>query len=373
MTSPRKKWVLLLVVVAVGLAAAAVAVRRKRARTQDQVFSESEYRRNLQDSSIFRRSYYLPGTGTLDTVSGFPSDPITLEGPPLPCPIVVVNNIGGYLIRIGVDGMVDWARRSERVGHGTGLLPGRLYYSSRNEVVAIDPYTGRELSRHSLEGGKIAFVNCSEGHLIVGFGEEGPNRIQIYAPPEASQPLKRLYSCPQSTHAARHAETRKGVLYVADTMNHRVAAFHMANGTLLWSREAYFPNDLRLLSSGRILIAEEHANRITEIDDQNRGYRVLFSCPDSLYRNPESTVQEIMREEPSKSKAAKSGKTIGVAAEEHSGPATLYSPNGVTPVSDDSYFVADTDNHRVVLVRQGKIASTLRGFNNPVKICLLKE
>ncbi len=35
---------------------------------------------------------------------------------------------------------------------------------------------------------------------------------------------------------------------------------------------------------------------------------------------------------------------------------------------DGRIYVADTDNHRVVEFRMGRVASELTGFNNPVNI-----
>jgi len=54
---------------------------------------------------------------------------------------------------------------------------------------------------------------------------------------------------------------------------------------------------------------------------------------------------------------------------EFSGINSLYSPNSAIRLASGGYYIADTDNHRVIyLDDMGIVVSVLSGFNNPTQV-----
>jgi hypothetical protein len=169
----------------------------------------------------------------------------------------------------------------------------------------------------------------------------------------------------------RGAYYARGCLFVADTFGHRVYAVDTKSGEVIRNLPVYFPNTIEPAGNG-VRICAEHENRVYvwqyEMPSPNN-LTMEMSAPVSPYKDIQKGVEEIVRLEGGT--ADKNG--LSKCAIEHvPGGFTLYSPNSATMTSK-GLLVADTDNHRVILVRDNKIVTEVTGFNNPVNAVMLES
>lgn len=155
----------------------------------------------------------------------------------------------------------------------------------------------------------------------------------------------------------RDATRANGLVYVADTFGHRVAVFS-SKGRLVDSFEVFFPNSVQVVGR-KLIVAAEHQNQILEIDLDTRERRILFGCDLDVYADPNLTVEQVRAFE--SSGAAWRADRRGICE------GRLYSPNHATLYDDGTLLIADTDNHRVLVVRDGEIKTEIRNLNNPTR------
>lgn len=367
MSQAGRRW---LVAILVTATAGGGALLYTRFRNRDRLLDAAGYLAALPPSAGFTFSYYIPGKGTVGTTPGLAPEAVSLKGESLPFPLYVLSDIGRFILRLGVSGRVEWAVLLSKRCRGIGVAGGELFYPRGDEVVNLDGRTGQERRRFPVEDlGHLNFVNFTEGRLILGYSGEGPGRVKVCEETADGRFLP-VWTNPHETNGARHAGTRGRILYVADTFGHRCYAVDMDSSRLLWERPSYNPCFVEPAANdeGSWLLVEEHANRLLKFKGGEAQARTIFSCPDSLYADPASTPDLLRAGEAMKVFRTSQGALKGSACEESSGEQTLYSPNGACQVGDGRLIVADTDNHRLVVIRNGRIVSTLRGFNNPVKV-----
>lgn len=217
-------------------------------------------------------------------------------------------------------------------------------------MLKIDLDTGKILN--TKKTGQLFLFNKKIGsYTLRGLDDSGRGVIYIND--------KKL---PYKTKWARDAIINHKKLYVADTFGYRVAVFDLKSLKFLYKKDFYYPNDLVLIKN-RVKVVEEHGNRIIDVDSGN----IEFSCPLWAYMQNKISIEKI---EPEVVKL-NSAEGIGRCAREYMGENTLYSPNGAV-YFEDELIIADTDNHRIIAIQEGKVVSEILNINNPVRIILTK-
>jgi hypothetical protein len=152
-------------------------------------------------------------------------------------------------------------------------------------------------------------------------------------------------------------------LYVANTFGHKVLRFSVrANGRpeLAASAPSFYPNSVR---PGRdtLLVAEEHINQIVTMD------------PLTLARRPAAagcwshgqTVVALDRLLARVSDHTADGESVCLA---HSPLGyQLLAPNDAVQATS-ALYVADTDNQRIVMYKNGVPTAMLTNFNEPLNV-----
>jgi len=316
----------------------------------------------------FTFSYYNPIDGTKKITSGVPPPRyLTLIGKSLEKPIIVYSDLGRNVVSITKNGKLNWLKLSKS-HRGIAYSNGSLYYPHRNKIIVLDSLTGEKINELGGFNHTINSLNIVDDFLILTFSTAATQSVVLYKLENNGKTIKLAYENPHKASYSRYADLKDNILFIADTFGHRVYGVNIDNDKIIFEKKVYFPNDVKVTPEGTLLIAEEHANRITQYDYKNNDYKVVFSCPDSIYSDPSLKIEEIIRLSKQKIKNDKS-----ICAEETAGLQTLYSPNGVTYFDKDSFWVADTDNHRVVFIQGGRIISAVYGFNNPVKIAISNQ
>ena len=170
----------------------------------------------------------------------------------------------------------------------------------------------------------------------------------------------------------RASDLNKQILVIADTFNHRVLGINIKSGSTLFSLNEYFPNDVDFLNSKEIIITSEHLNRVYKYNLDLKSKTLIFGCKHKIFKNLSVDISEV-------TKAEHNGILLknpllpdfspSICVAENANDRTLYSPNGFTVDGDGTFWIADTDNHRVIhLNSSGKILRTIVGLNNPQSV-----
>lgn len=310
-----------------------------------------------------RRARYHPDAGgTTGAVRCTPPGGPLLRGEPLADELVVVSGLGGVVQRIAKDGAEVWrVSLTEPRGafvHGEHVLvgSGRTIY-----------WLGKRSGAHA---GSIKFelpVNAFSvygPYLAVAFHVQGAGAVRIFllrgVDAHELCRLRTPFGYPRGVHLSGAA------LYVADTFGHRVLRFEGRNGIFgepAATADSFYPNSVQL-SNGRLLVAEEHVNQVVAMD------------PETLSRRPavaacwpgEGGVVSLKTLIAKVNERGTDGESVCFARAAMA--PTLMAPNDAVQ-SGAVLYVADTDNHRIVMRRGATLASELSNFNEPVNVVVV--
>lgn len=263
--------------------------------------------------------------------------------------MIVASDIGTNISRYSTNGELTWQIITyPNTVRAIDIAENNVIAYAGDEKLTIELETGKILSTEKT--GQLFLFNKKIGsYTLKGLDDSGRGVIYIND--------KKL---PYETKWARDAIINHKKLYVSDTFGYRVAVFDLKTLKFLYKKEFYFPNDLILIKN-RVKVVEEHGNRIVDVDSGN----IEFSCPLWAYMQTKTSIEKI---EP-KIVKLNSAEGIGRCAREYMGENTLYSPNGVA-YFENELIIADTDNHRIIAVHEGKVVSEILNVNNPVRIIL---
>jgi len=315
----------------------------------------------------FTYSYYSPGVGTVALMKGQPPGELRLCGKMLPCDLLVTCDVGGYLCMVGRDGRVKWQHWLKRHTRGASGYDGMVFYGQRDRIEVLDSVSGKWLHSFAVSA-TVNALDVRPGMLIACYNQAGPGSVEIFDLAADGASVRSRFRCQEPVQYPRAADLREGNLVIADTFGHRVIVVDVDTGGVELVKEAYYPADVQWLDDQQMLVAEEHANRIS-IMDRTGGYRLILSAPHLLFSEMTNSVEAMKAGEKSVGVALPGFKAPwSPAAERIAGFATVYSPNGAV-YYQGRYIIADTDNHRLLVVEDGRVVSAIYGFNNPVKIC----
>lgn len=307
-----------------------------------------------------RRARYQPDAGgTTGAVRCTPTAKPHLLGAPLADSLVVVCGLGGVVQRIAKDGGELWR---------TQLTQPRGVFVNEKQVGVGSGRTIWWLNKRS--GAKIGATEFNwpvngfwlrDGYLAVAFRVQGAGAVRVYSlhtfeVHEVCR-IQTELSYPRGVYLSADA------LYVADTFGHRVLRFAGRSGNFRGvpcSAASFYPNSVRLLA-GRLLVTEEHINQVVTMDPEtlSRLPAVVACWPSDGGVVPLNGLIAKVN--------SRAADRDSVCFARNPMARTLMAPNDAVQ-SGEVLYVADTDNHRIVMYRGGVLTSELSNFNEPVNV-----
>jgi len=309
------------------------------------------------------RSYYAPSIPQTVGVSFGEFMPPEYSGEPFD--IVVACDLGRAIYGFR-DGAVAWSKHFPASWpRALDVFEGLMFYGDGTNIVVCNPQTGFVHRTYPMPAVVNAIKVTRFGSVVyvtVCFDINGANSVRVYRWQDFA--LSQFFS---NSHVAKHprgAYCYAGWVFVADTFGHRVYAVDMASGAMRNSTPVYYPNTIEPVSSDKVRICAEHENRVFIWDYYPSDTREMeLSAPVLPYSDITVTRDQIIAQE-WRTATGDHSPQKSACAMEYAGPVTLYSPNSAT-MTPHGLLVADTDNHRVILVRNGAIVASISGFNNP--------
>jgi hypothetical protein len=266
------------------------------------------------------------------------------------------------------DGAVAWTKSMPNSWpRGLDAFEGLLFYADGQDIVVANPKTGFEHKRQSL-GAVINGIKVTRyadvTYVTVCFDTNATQNVKVYT--WASLALTSFFTNPHSAAYPRCAFFYAGWLFIADTFGHRVYAADKLSGGMRNSTQVYYPNYIEPIAADQVRICAEHENRVFVWDYSPTDTRTMELCaPVAPYNDITKTRDEIIALESGTGVSPGYTPPKSACAKEYAGSVTLYSQNSAT-MTPYGLLVADTDNHRVILVRGGVVVAEITGFNNPV-------
>lgn len=318
-------------------------------------------------------SYYSPGSGTVALSDDKPAAvDISVVGEPRDMLVACSQAKRFYGI---VGGECVWTYDVPGWPRAIEVFRGLAFVGVGAAIFVMDPRTGY---LHRVMGipnapapinGLSIVEDDGTVWVVCCFDGDGPGLVRAYHMVDLT--LTEVFVNPLSTDSPRHATYVLGWLFVCDTFNHEVYGVTLG-GAKRDSIAVYFPNHIQMLDPATGLITAEHENRILRWQYYPTvDVSIDVSAPVAPFNDPAKGKADI---------EAGEGATLdpnspldpkkSLCAVEASGPDTLYSPNSARLYGDD-LLVADTDNHRVIVIRDGQIVTEVTGFNDPVTAVLI--
>lgn len=343
------------------------------------------------------RAYYNPAVPVTEyaiaaQAAGAPSTPPVFT-PGLEMPDMVVASDFSRCIYGFIGGKQKWRKDYTGVWpRGLEVWGGYVWVANGTTIELLHPLYGNLIKTVAIPGGAAGPINSIRitqsplGNtnftwLTLCFDIVGANSVRTYKL-TGSNPcdwaLTLFLSNPHSANSPRSALVDTGWLWVADTFGHRVYAVDLASAGMRPGAgviPAYYPNMVDFVSGSpdKLIIAEEHGNRILQVDYDPApyNYSIIASAPVAPYNDPTKFKADFVALEagtvdPASTFTPKKSK----CATECSGINTLYSPNSARKYGND-YLIADCDNQRVVVWGGGAVKGELTGLNNPTNAVLL--
>ncbi len=312
----------------------------------------------LEESQFIevKRAHFAPMTGsTINVRRCRVKDAPLLTGAALPADVVVVSGFGGVVQRISAKGVEVW-RKSLKQPRGLSLDASHVYVGNGKEILVLDLGSGKILARIKLPE-YVAGIAKHGDLLAVAFAINNQNAIRLYRLTGFNiQEVKRIND---AMAYPRGLDFDSKSIVVADTYGHRIVSYDIRTLKQEWVAESFFPNSIHFLRDRQVVVAEEHLNQVSTFDDKGRRTGKVVAC---------SSVQDIpdvLQARIAANKPGLSGDSPCRVTKNQVGG--IFSPNDAFLAGKFTY-VADTDNHRILVFVDGSLASTVQGFNDPVNI-----
>lgn len=297
--------------------------------------------------------------GTIGGLHCEPVGPAMLVGSRLDDSLLVVSGQGGLVQRIAPDGGEVW-RKS--LTQPRGLLTAGPYVlvGSGRSIFWLDKRDGSTAGQTRLDWPVNSF-SLYKGVLAVAFRRQGKGAVCLYRLRGFN--VVEAKTVPEALNYPRGVHLTGDTLFIADTFGHKVLRFD--GHSLHFSKrsaqmESFYPNSVRPFGRQGLLVAEEHINQIALVE------------PDYL------------RRQPAKAGCWSHGKNVPLAAllarvndHDSNGESVcrargqmgyeLLAPNDAVR-SNTALYIADTDNHRVLMYKNGTPVAVLSNFNEPVNV-----
>jgi hypothetical protein len=313
-----------------------------------------------QDILAPARARYQPSAG--GTTGGrrcTPAGKPRLLGAKLADSLVVVSGLGGVVQRVGRDGAEMW-RVELAQPRGLAVTAAYVLVGDGRKILWLAKDNGRVAGAIEFPWPVSAF-SLHSGSLAVAFKVQGPGAVRVYT--LRGFGAQELYRIEDSLNYPRGVCLTGGALYVADTFGHKVLAYTGGQGRFARpaaTSASFYPNSVRL-HGDQLLVAEEHINQIVAMDPQTLArLPAVAACWPGRGRAVEVDALIARVNE-----RRADGESI-CRARSPMGP-ELFAPNDAVG-SRSALYVADTDNHRIVMYHAGVLTSVLSNFNEPVNV-----
>jgi hypothetical protein len=295
--------------------------------------------------------------GTTGAVRCTPVRKPTLSGARLGNNLVVVSGLGGLVQRVDRNGAEMW-RASLSEPRGIAVFGGEILIGNGRTIHHFDKVTGRVVGQTTFDW-RVAGLSRHGDYLVVAFRVAGPGAVRLYhlkGSPRAVSSIQDSLGYPRAVLLTDDA------LFVADTFGHRVIRYGRNGGVISKATavaNSFFPNSVRLFA-GKLLVTEEHINQVGAFDAKTlaRLAPVATCRKDAANQSLEVLISGVNAQ-------TADGESVCLARTSEGGQ--LLAPNDAV-ASGDFLYVADTDNHRIVMYQGGRPSSVLSNFNEPVNV-----
>ncbi len=348
----KKVWIAPIVILAL-LMAAAVARSPHPIKKSISMLVKHPILCQLEQWHLIRpyRAHYTVERGTVDVRYCTPSMPPRYAGQRLPHPFFVLSDFGQVVQKFDRGGRMLWQRKLD-TPRGMALHNGEVLVADAKDVVVLDAGSGVEKARYH-QARYISAIDAFDDKVLLAYDEDGPGTVMLYR--RTGQLLRPMTRYPQTFKHARGVALRDGVLYVADTFGHRIVKVDARSHATLDAVTSYYPNSIELTATS-LIVAEEHLNLVTELDKNNFGRRrVIAGCLAPHGQSAQFYQQHRATE------------LAMLPACQGDARQRLFSQNDAV-LAGQFLFIADTDNHRVLVLKSGKHWGEMTGFNDPVNV-----
>ena len=314
-------------------------------------------------------SYYSPQNPpeTYDLAYGFIPKEQKIAGKPFPAPLLVIDDVGWHYLLISPEGKIEQMEYVQSIGKSVGMDDKFIYVPAAKEIWVLRRSDLKKVDVWPLDF-YAQFVQIQQNYLITA----DESHVHIYDISDHAH-IKHIYQDPTVSQAARGADLQGSMLVVSDTYGDRVYGIDIRDNERLFQIKVAVPNSVHFVGPGKILLTEEHVNRVTTYDIIKKQYKLLMGCPLVFHNEKFYTFKQVQALQsplvPPPSEQLHNPPE-SLCAEENIGIETLYSPNGAREMMG-GHLIADTDNHRVLFVKDGIIQTILYGLNNPVDAVFL--
>lgn len=318
----------------------------------------------LEQNSIIApsRARFRPSDGgTTGAVRCAPAGKLMLSGMQFDHDIVVVSGLGGLVQRIDRTGQEAWSVAFSEP-RGIAVVGDEVLVGNGRTIFRLDKLTGQENAKITFDWRVSGFCQRGE-YLAVAFRAEGAGVVRLYQ--LTRNAAREVSAITDTLRYPRAVLLTDNGLFVADTFGHRVVKFGRSGSKLSKmsaETKSFFPNSTRMLG-GKLLVAEEHINQIGGFDPSTlaRMPAAVICGSDSLNQPLAVLISRVNAHSPD-------GESVCLARNDRGG--ALLAPNDAVGKAD-ALYVADTDNHRIVMYRSGQPSAVLSNFNEPVNVDII--
>lgn len=269
--------------------------------------------------------------------------------------LIVISGMGGVVQRIKSDGHLMWQTKMH-MPRSLEVQEDELLVAEEKILHIISITTGLKL--RSIEFDKsIVSVLLRGNELFVLMESQGVASVGRYE--LLNNAVKLVNSASIAAVYPRGMDVDEDNVYIADTFGNRVLRLDRISFILKDEVPSYFPNSVQVKGEN-LIVTEEHSNVVSEFTSNPlKRKKVLVGCPVNLLQNK------------MKNGAGKNIKQ-DIECDRIKNVEKLYSPNDARLIDGDLY-IADTDNHRIIQIANGKVVAKLIEFNDPVSVRAIKR
>ncbi|QAU35571.1 Ig-like domain-containing protein [Janthinobacterium sp. 17J80-10] len=307
-------------------------------------------------------SYYSPRQGTINVAY---ADFVTpaMHGQLFPTSFLVQVQYANTLAHISREGAVKWTYPS--AGHFVTADESNIFINGLQDNRRVDVLSHAGNLKFSMAFDlPVNYLRTEGNRLIVVYDTEAPVDIFSW---DSDMGRGALQFSSVVVQYGRSARLQGNQLAIADTFGLRVIIQNVETATVEGSYPAWFPNDIAWRGDF-IYVVEEHNDRIIAINALSGRQYVVMAPPTAWRWIPDLALGT----EPLEYCGNDIPYPRSLSSDMCSGMSTLYAPNGLA-LRKDGMLVADTDNSRVVYIKNGQVVSALVGLNNPVQVVEVED
>lgn len=308
------------------------------------------------------RGRFRPGDGgTSGTLRCTPAEGPVLTGARMDDSLIIVSGFGGVVQRVAPDGKEVW-RKSAIQPRGLLVVGPHVLVGSGRRILWLNKQNGQEVGASVFDWPVNAF-SLRGKILAVAFRRQGPGSVRLYE--LDGQEVREVARVPGNFSYPRGVCLTADSLYVADTFSHKVLRYEGRNADfsrLAVAADSFYPNSVRL-TDGKLLVTEEHINQMAMLDPRTLArLPTPAGCWSHGRAVPLAALLARVNEHTTDGESVCRARSV-LGFE-------LLALNDAVQ-SKTALYIADTDNHRIVMYKGGVPVAALSNFNEPVNVELV--